>query len=135
MEEAEETISALPESVSPDDTEAEGQIDGAVVGTENYTAASGSTVITLKPDYLNTLTAGEHIIIVLYMVGDAQGTFSIAEKTAEPPDTIEPTDEDSVSPETGDDFHIAAWIILMLISGGAVLTLFAKHRSKKGMSQ
>lgn len=111
------------------------EIDGAVVGTENYTAESGSTVITLKPDYLNTLTAGEHIIIVLYMDGDAQGTFTIAEKTAEPTDTIEPTDEDSVSPETGDDFHIAAWIILMLISGGAVLTLFAKRRTKRGMSQ
>ena len=57
------------------------------------------------------------------------GTFAITEKP------IEPTDEDSASPKTGDDLHMTPWIILMLISGGAVLTLSVRHRSKKGMSK
>ena len=107
------------------------EIDGNAVSTEDYTAKSGSTVITLKPDYLNTLAAEEHAITVLYTDGEAQGTFTVAEKPAEPTDTTEPTDDDSASPETGDDFHMVSWIMLMLISGGAALTLSARRRSKK----
>ncbi len=107
------------------------EIDGVALNAENYTAESGSTVITLKPDYLNTLTAEEHAITVLYTDGEATGTFTIAEKPAEPTDTTNPTDEDSAPPQTGDDFHIIFWIILMLISGGAVLALSVKRRRKK----
>lgn len=204
VEKAEEVISALPESVSPDDTEAEEQIhvvkeiydgmseyekslisyeaaaklesllaqlddyriiegngsiwtkesgdgltftangdcgkftgieiDGSVVNAENYTAKNGSTVITLKQDYLNTLTAGEHVITMLYTDGKAVGTFTIAEKPVEPSDAAEPAkpaDENSASPETGYDVHIINWIILMLIFGGTVLALSVRRRSKK----
>ena len=89
-------------------------------------------MLTLKPDYLNTLTAGHHTITVLYTDGEAQGTFTVAEKPTEPTDSTDPTDEDSASPETGDNSHIVPWIILMLISGGAVLTtLSIKRRRRK----
>ena len=108
------------------------KIDGNAVSSENYTSESGSTVLTLKPDYLNTLTAGQHTITVLYTDGEAQGTFTVAEKPTEPTDSTDPTDEDSASPETGDNSHIVPWIILMLISGGAVLTtLSIKRRRRK----
>ncbi len=110
------------------------EIDGAVISTQNYTAASGSTMITLKSDYLNTLTAGQYTIVVIYTDGEAQGTFTISEKPmepTEPTDTTEPADEDTDSPQTGDDSHIVPWIMLMLISGGAVLTLSIRPRSKK----
>ena len=96
------------------------------MGRENYTVSSGSTVITLKPDYLNTLTAGEHTIAALYTDGRAAGAFTIAEK---------PADEETISSQTGDDSHIVRWIILMLISGGAVLTLGIRCRSRKDMSK
>ena len=79
-------------------------------------------MITLKPDYLNTLTEGAHTITVLYTDGEAKGTFTIAEQ---------PADEGTDSPQTGDDSHIVLWIMLMLISGGAVLTLSVKRRNKK----
>ena len=101
------------------------EIDGTAVSAENYTAKSGSTVITLKPDYLNTLTAEEHAITVLYTDGEAAGVFTIAERP----------NDDAVSPETGDDLQMIPWIILMLISGGAGLTLGIGHRSKKGTSK
>ena len=108
------------------------KIDGNAVSSENYTSESGSTVLTLKPDYLSTLTAGQHTIAVLYTDGEAQGTFTVAEKPTEPTDSTDPTDEDSASPETGDNSHIVPWIILMLISGGAVLTtLSIKRRRRK----
>ena len=112
------------------------EIDGNAVSSENYTAESGSTVITLKPNYLNTLTAGEHTIIVLYTDGEAQGTFTIAEKPTRPSDNTGSVDEDTGSPQTGEDSHIVPWIMLMLMSGGALfLTLTAKRRNRKGMSK
>lgn len=96
------------------------EIDGMAVDAENYIVESGSTVITLKSDYLNTLTAEEHTITVLYTDGGATGTFIIAEKPA-----------DTISPQTGNDSHIVLWIMMMLISGGTVLTDCVKIFSQK----
>ena len=96
------------------------EIDGKVVDADCYTAESGSTVITLKPDYLNALTAEEHAITVLYTDGEATGIFTIAENPG-----------DTTSPQTGDDSHIVLWIMLMLISGGAILTMSTRRRRKK----
>lgn len=45
------------------------QIDGKAVDSENYTAVSGSTIITWKAEYLNTLSAGKHTLTVLYTDG------------------------------------------------------------------
>lgn len=42
------------------------QVDGNLVDAANYEAKEGSTVITLKKDYLDTLTVGEHIIRFVY---------------------------------------------------------------------
>ena len=81
-------------------------------------------MITLKSYYLNTLTGGEHIISVLYTDGEATGTFIIAEKPA-----------DSTSPQTGDDNNIVLWAMLLLISGGVVLTLSVSRKIKKGINK
>ncbi len=97
------------------------QMDGNAVSPENFTASSGSTVITLKPDYLNTLKVGPHTIALLYTDGEAVGVFTIAEKL----------DGDTGAPETGDDAHIVPWIMLMLISGGTVLILGVRRKRKK----
>ena len=98
------------------------EIDGVVISAENYMADSGSTKIVLTTNYLSTLTADQHTIAVLYTDGEATGTFTIAEQ---------PADEGTDSPQTGDDSHIVLWIMLTLISGGAVLTLNVKRRNKK----
>lgn len=98
------------------------EIDGVVISAENYMADSGSTKIVLTTNYLSTITADQHTIAVLYTDGEATGTFTIAEQ---------PADEGTDSPQTGDDSHIVLWIMLTLISGGAVLTLSVKRRNKK----
>ena len=46
------------------------EIDRTALDTENYAAESGSTVITLKPDYMNTLTEEKHTITVFYTDGE-----------------------------------------------------------------
>lgn len=104
------------------------EVDGNAISSEHYTAETGSTVITLKPDYLNTLAAGGHTIAVLYTDGEAQGTFTIAEK---PNDTTDPTDEDSASPETGDNSNIALMLSVTLLAGAALIGLVVYNRKKQ----
>ena len=57
------------------------KIDGAVLAAENYTKAAGSTVITLKNDYLSTLAAGAHTIAIIYTDGDCSTNFTVHEHT------------------------------------------------------
>lgn len=94
------------------------EIDGSALNAEDYTVSSGSTVLTLKPDYLNALAAGEHTITILYADGDAAGTFTVEERSAG-------------ATKTGDNSHMMAWTMLMLIMGGAVLTLDFRRRNKR----
>ncbi len=53
------------------------KIDGVLLGAEQYTAASGSTVITLKDEYLNTLTEGAHSVELVYEDGGVQTEITI----------------------------------------------------------
>lgn len=94
------------------------EIDGTVLDTEDYTVSGGSTVLTLKPAYLDMLAAGEHTITILYADGDAAGTFTVEERSAG-------------ATKTGDNSHMMAWTMLMLIMGGAVLTLDFRRRNKR----
>ncbi len=54
------------------------QMDGQDVDTANYTASQGSTVVTLKSEYLDTLATGEHKITLQYEDGTANGTFTVS---------------------------------------------------------
>ncbi|MCD7834728.1 MAG: Cna B-type domain-containing protein [Lachnospiraceae bacterium] len=56
-------------------------VDGTTVDTENYTKAEGSTIITFTQSYLDTLSIGDHSVI-LYYTGDRSisATLTIKEK-------------------------------------------------------
>lgn len=45
------------------------EVDGKVVATENYTVTQGSTIITLKAGYLNTLSVGAQDVKMLFSDG------------------------------------------------------------------
>ncbi|WP_139653069.1 hypothetical protein [Raoultibacter phocaeensis] len=49
-------------------------VDGKVVDPKNYDAKSGSTIITLKPAYLDTLSSGKHTIMLAY-TGDREASL------------------------------------------------------------
>ena len=51
--------------------------DGSVVDSSNYTAVSGSTVLTLKASYLGTLTDGSHTITFVYTDGEANANLTV----------------------------------------------------------
>ena len=54
------------------------KVDGTEIAGSNYTVTSGSTVVTLNQDYLNTLGTGSHSIGIVSASGTASGTFTVA---------------------------------------------------------
>ncbi len=57
------------------------KIDGQIVDSSNYTLTEGSTIVTLHNDYLDTLSARKHDIIVVSENKSARGTFNVVEQT------------------------------------------------------
>lgn len=93
------------------------KVDGKDVDKANYEAKAGSTIITLKASYLDTLAVGEHTITVIYTDGETDGTFKVHAKAN--------------SPATGDNSHMMLWVALLFISGGAVITLTVVDRRRR----
>ena len=86
-------------------------VDNELVDPKNYTAESGSTIITLKKEFVDTLSVGEHTLKVLFNDGgEAITTFNVARVTV-------PTD----NPQTGDNigFYIISGIISIVGLVGA----------------
>ena len=84
------------------------ELDGKTLDEKNYTVKEGSTVVTLKADYVAALSAGEHTIGIVSESGIATATFTVSEKTAA---------DDDTNPPTGDNSHMALWIALLFVSG------------------
>ena len=76
-------------------------VDGKRISESQYTAKKGSTVITLKSAFLNTLKTGEHTITIHFDDGKAEGSFTIL-------------DASSDNPNTGDGIHL--WTALLFVS-------------------
>ena len=121
-------------------------VDDETLAPENYELSEGSTVVTLKEDYLNTLEAGAHTVAVKYE-GDKvseKASITIVGETensdGESSDTESSTtessaggeesqkDENSDNPKTGDSLGLYAAVALMLISflGMAIVTVLKK---------
>ena len=86
-------------------------VDNELVDPKNYTAESGSTIITLKKEFVDTLSIGEHTLKVLFNDGgEAITTFNVAKVTV-------PTD----NPQTGDNigFYIISGILSIVGLAGA----------------
>lgn len=95
------------------------EIDGKTVDAANYTAASGSTVITLKASYLETLSVGKHTISVKYPDGAANGTFTV-EKA--------PTNG---SATTGDAVNLTLLAVLLIASAAGIVTTVSVKGKKQ----
>ena len=59
------------------------KVDGTLIDAKNYMAVSGSTVITLKADYLKTLSVGTHKLTVVYTDGECSTNFVAKQATSE----------------------------------------------------
>ena len=86
-------------------------VDNELVDPKNYTAESGSTIITLKKEFVDTLSVGEHTLKVLFNDGgEAITTFNVVREMV-------PTD----NPQTGDNigFYIISGILSIVGLAGA----------------
>ena len=101
------------------------ELDGKTLDAKNYTVKEGSTVVTLKSDYVATLSAGKHAIGIVSESGTATTTFIVNTKAV--------VDNDTKSPQTGDNSHMALWIALLFVSGAGVIgtTVYGKKKKAK----
>lgn len=93
------------------------QVDGKDLGTAHYTVKEGSTIVTLKPEYLATLSVGKHMLAIVSSSGTAATDFVIANAAS--------------VPQTGDSSQIGLWMALMVVSALGIFGAMASSRKKK----
>lgn len=106
----------------------------------------GSTIVSLKADYVRTLSAGEYTLGIVSTNGTATTTFTVhapapaenAQTTStQPASTPAPTvnRNNLNSPPTMDESPVGLWVVASLVSGGLLVVLgvvvVKKKRSTK----
>lgn len=104
------------------------KIDGKIVPTMDYEARKGSTIITLKAEYLKTLANGKHTLGVLYTDREIPIEFTIKASGTGKNDHMRQTSD---TPQTGDHNNTAALFLLMLVSAG-IISAVTWRAIKKG---
>ena len=103
------------------------KVDDTLIDAKNYTAVSGSTVITLKADYLQTLSVGTHKLTVVYNDGECSTNFVIKA----PQNESGGGSGSEKTPQTGDNSNMLLWAALLFVSGVGVLGTSVYGRKKK----
>ena len=67
----------------------EAYVDGIFIHPDRYTTAPGSLIITLKEDYLDTLSVGDHVLTVVFTDGQVDIPFTVTENIT--PKPVDPT--------------------------------------------
>ena len=99
------------------------RVDGNWIPSAHYEAKSGSTIVTLKPSYLASLSEGEHTVDIMWIDDSASTTFTVAANTAAAQPEL-----DSV-PKTGEG--VMGWMPEALLLVAAGLTVMGALRLKK----
>ncbi len=125
------------------------KVDGKVIDPANYEAKEGSTIITLKAEYLKTLSTGSHTFAIVWNNGIAGTNFTVVANT--PADNgnsnsnsgngdsndssdntntsatgTNPAQELDKVPATGDPFGI--WLTLFAISLTGLAGMLARRK-------
>lgn len=135
-------------------------VDGkALTQGQEYTAVSGSTIITFAADYLNTLSAGKHTVVMTYDSGDVEAELLItkagdvqksdetknneiknnetkAESQVKDAQTVNVAEKTASSgtgalPATGDDAPVLLWLLLFAVSVGMLIVVIRKYKNIK----
>ena len=108
------------------------KVDGNPIDRENYTAKSGSTIVTLSKDYLATLSVGTHTLTVVFNDGECSTNFMVKAASDNNPGTAVTPDNTTNNPQTGDHSGIVLAVAVLLVSGGALTVLgIAKKKAGK----
>ena len=93
-------------------------VDGKVLDKNQYTLREGSILVTLKADYLSTLSVGQHTLGVNSASGTAETVFTV---TAAP----------AVVP-TGDTTGLTLWVSLAALCGLGTLVVVSRKKRENG---
>lgn len=138
-------------SNAPIDKFKEVLLDGKVLDKANYTVEEGSTVVTLKAEFTETLSKGTHTLTIVSTDGQASTEFKVEEKTTaeepvvpndptEPEEPSVPTNPENPTvppvepsqpavpekPITEDGSQIMLWTGILAVGGLAILKLRRK---------
>ena len=94
------------------------KVDGVTVDPVNYTVTEGSTIITFKPEYLKSLSTGNHSFELVWTDGTAATNFTV----------VENADQSTKSPKTGEDFSMTLCTALLLVSCAGLAGMLAKRK-------
>ena len=94
------------------------KVDGVTVDPVNYTVTEGSTIITFKPEYLKSLSAGSHSFELVWTDGTAATNFTVAENA----------DQSAKSPKTGEDFSTVLCTALLMMSCAGLAGMFVRRK-------
>ena len=86
-------------------------VDGKELKDTNYDIKSGSTILTLKSSFLDTLSAGKHQICLEFNNGTIEAYFTVKVK------------ETTTVPETGEQTNLYLWAMLAIASSASLLVL------------
>lgn len=112
------------------------QIDGKDVDSSNYTVKAGSTIVTLKPSYLETLSAVKHMLAIVSDTGTAETEFTVvaAEKQVVDDESANDKaasdgDKESLA-KTGDDSMLPITVLSILAVASIATGVFALRKSR-----
>lgn len=117
-------------------------VDDKEVAAENYVLTEGSTIVTLKASFLNTLGVGEHKLSVVSSTGTAETTFTVAEAAKPAPGQTTTTTTTTTTtskpkkkagketlPESGDSTYVMAGVVLAAGVAALLLAWTMKRRA------
>lgn len=117
-------------------------VDGKEVARESYELTEGSTIVTLKASFLNTLGVGEHTLSVVSTTGTAETTFTVAEAAKPAPGQTTTTTTTTTTtskpkkkagketlPESGDSTYVMAGAVLAVGVAALLLAWAMKRRA------
>lgn len=124
-------------------------IDSKSVDKEFYTVEEGSTIVTLKAEYMDTLDPGEHMVKMVWTTGNAEAKFVIKEKSVAPENDEEDEivskseakdegdvvksnlEKEATAPQTGDDTPVGLYVVLLLTAVCAIIVLLILKKRKE----
>ena len=109
------------------------QVDDKDLDASNYTVKEGSTIVTLKTSYLETLSVGKHTLAIVSETGTATTEFTIkAAASANDRNPANPNGEATESVQTGDNTNMMLWIVMLFVSA-SILGIAVYEKRKKHM--
>ena len=132
------------------------KVDGKIVDKENYTVTEGSTIITLKADYLKTLATGDHTFEIVWTDGSATTNFTVAKNksgdnnknnnnnnkknnsnnaknnqtTQNNPTDTKKKEQSVTAPKTGDTSDMTLWTTLLIVSFAGAAGIVVRRNNK-----